>query len=290
MKKYIKLMRIHHYIKNILVFAALACSGQIFNKEKLAACFLGFFSFCLISSVVYIINDICDKDNDRKHPTKCTRPIASGAVSVKSAWILCAVLFVGAWVCNFLIFNLLGTLLLLSYFLLNLAYSFGMKNITLVDIMILVAGYIIRILYGAVVTDIPISGWLYLTVIVTASYFALGKRRNEYRNLGNGQTRKVLDSYPIGFLDKSMVVCLTLANAFYTLWSMDSKTVAFYGNNYLIFTVPIVLLITMRYSLKIERESDGDPIEVLIHDKFLLLLCMVYMFCALAILYIPRYL
>lgn len=285
MKPYLKLMRVHHYIKNFLVFAALACSGQLFNPEKLLSGIAAFVAFCMVSSVVYIINDIRDKEKDRNHPTKCKRPIAAGTVSVKGACILAVVLVVIAAVCNGLSFHLSSTLLLSLYLLLNLAYSFGLKNIPIVDVTILVAGFLIRILYGAVVTGITISNWLYLTVIALAFYFALGKRRNELKQVGDGETRQVLKAYPINFLDKNMGMCLTLANVFYALWSMDETTTSFYGNNYLVLTVPIVLLITMKYSLDIEGDSDGDPVEVLLHDKVLLALCVVYLATMFAILY-----
>jgi 4-hydroxybenzoate polyprenyltransferase len=167
-----------------------------------------------------------------------------------------------------------------------LAYSFGLKNIPIIDITILVAGFLLRILYGALVTQITISNWLYLTVIALSFYFSLGKRRNELRNISDGETRQVLKAYPINFLDKNMGMCLTLANVVYALWSMDEKTKALYNNDYLIFTVPIVLLITMKYSLVVEGESDGDPVEVLLHDKVLLSLCVLYLAVMFLILYL----
>jgi len=279
-------MRVHHYIKNFLVFAALVCSGQLFHPQKLLSGLTGFLAFCMVSSVVYIINDIRDKEKDRKHPTKCKRPIAAGTVSVKSACILAAVLLVIAVVCNCIAFHPVSSFLLALYLILNLAYSFGLKNIPIVDITILVSGFLIRILYGAVITQITISNWLYLTVIAISFYFSLGKRRNELKHIGNGETRKVLKAYPISFLDKSMGMCLTLANTFYALWSMDENTIAFYNNNYLVFTVPIVLLITMKYSMDVEGESDGDPVEVLLHDKILLTLCILYVTVMFMILYL----
>ena len=286
MKHYLKLMRVHHYIKNFLVFAALVCSGQLFHLEKLASGISGFIAFCMTSSVVYIINDIRDQEKDRKHPTKCKRPIAAGTVSVKGAWVLAAVLLLIAVVCNGIAFDLTATSLLVLYLVLNLAYSFGLKNIPIVDITILVAGFLIRILYGALVTEITISNWLYLTVIALSFYFALGKRRNELKHISEGQTRQVLKAYPISFLDKSMGMCLTLANVFYALWSMDENTTSLYNSDSLVFTVPIVLLITMKYSLDIEGESDGDPVEVLLHDKVLLVLCVLYLAIMFMILYL----
>lgn len=285
MKQYLKLMRIHHYIKNLLVFLALACSGQLLNMEKLTAAIIAFAAFCMVSSAVYIFNDIRDKEKDKNHPTKCKRPVAMGAVPVKNAAILAIILLVAAVILNCIVFNIASTLFLVLYLVINLAYSMGLKNMPIIDITILVAGFLIRIVYGAFITGINISNWLYLTVIALSFYFALGKRRNEIRNTSGGETRQVLKAYPIGFLDKSMGMCLTLANTFYALWSVDENTKSFYGNDYLIFTVPIVLLITMKYSLDIEGKSDGDPVEVLFHDKVLLVLCALYLAVMFILLY-----
>ena len=284
MKKYLKLMRIHHYLKNLLVFAALACSGLLFDGRKLLSCFLGFAAFSMISSVVYIINDIMDREKDRCHPKKCKRPIASGAVSPTQAGILAAVLFFIALICNGLIFSLPATALLFAYLILNLAYSLGLKKIPIVDVAILVSGFWIRVLYGALITGIQISDWLYLTIVMLAFFLALGKRRNELKHSKSGETRDVLKAYPITFLDKSMYMCLTLAIVFYSLWTMTAETVMAYGQ-YLVYTVPIVMLIIMKYSMDIEGDSDGDPVEVLIHDKFLMILCLIYLLSMLAILY-----
>ena len=279
LKQYFRLMRIHHYIKNLLVFAALACSGQMMDREKFLICVIGFFSFSLLSSSIYVINDIRDLENDKRHPAKCHRPLASGAVSKQGAIILAVLCFTGSMFLNSLVFNPGSTALLLLYFVLNLSYSFGLKNVPILDITILVSGFLIRILYGAFLTGITVSDWLYLTVITISFYFALGKRRNELRQTGEKNTRKVLASYSEGFLDRSMTMCITLANVFYALWTLDEKTQLLYKSRYLVFTVPLVLLITMKYSMDVEEKtSGGDPVEVLLHDP--LLLCFVVLYLA----------
>ncbi|MEE0546400.1 MAG: decaprenyl-phosphate phosphoribosyltransferase [Peptococcaceae bacterium] len=286
MNRYLKLMRVHHYMKNLLVFAALVCSGQLFVPAKLCAGVLGFFAFCATSSAIYIINDIRDCEKDRRHPTKCRRPIASGAVSVRNAACLAVVLFVLAVLFIAPVFKLSAVLLLLLYIVLNLAYSFGIKNVPIADITVLAAGFVIRVIYGAQLTEIIISNWLYLAVFAMSFYLALGKRRGELIQVTDGDTRSVLKAYPLDFLNRNMTMCLTLGNVFYALWSMDQVTTAFYHNRLLIFTVPIVLLITLKYSLTIDTASDGDPVEVLIHDRALLLLVLLYLAVMLGILYI----
>lgn len=285
MKYYIKEMRPHHWIKNILVFAALACSGHLFSASGVIKGLWGFAAFCFISSAVYFINDIRDVEKDRKHPEKCKRPIASGKIPVRNACITAGFLFLLAALCNLMVFEPVASVIIAVYFLLNLGYSLGLKNVPLLDVTILVSGFIFRILYGAIITNIEISNWLYLTVIAAAFYFSLGKRRNELKRTSPGNTRTVLNYYSEGFLDKNMYMCLALTNIFYALWSMDEKTVEAYGSRCLIWTVPIVLVICMKYSLDVEGDSDGDPVEVVIHDKVLSVLCIAYLALMLAILY-----
>lgn len=286
-KEYIRLMRVHHYIKNLLVFAPLACGRQLFLLNKFMGAFAGFMAFCMISSVVYIINDIRDQEKDRLHPTKCNRPIASGKVTPNKALILAAMLLIVTVFLEYQVFDIVSCGLLILYLFINLAYSLGLKDLPLLDVAVLTTGFLIRVMYGALITDIEISNWLYLTVITLAFYFSLGKRRNELEQMSfGGETRKVLKHYSIGFLDKNMYMCLALANVFYALWCMDTVTYSRYGVS-MVFTVPVVLLITMKYSMDVEgEEAEGDPVEVLLHDRVLLILCFSYLLMMFAILYL----
>lgn len=288
MKYYLKEMRVHHYIKNLLVFASLLCSGQFLNPGKLLPSIYAFLSFCFISSAVYFINDIRDVEKDRNHPTKRNRPIAAGQIPVRSAEVCACMLVLLAALFNCLCFHLFSTVLLLLYFLLNLGYSFGMKNIPLLDITILAAGFLIRALYGSLVTSIEMSDWMYLVILSAAFYLGLGKRRNELKRQGNDDTRAVIRKYSFSFLDSNMYICMGLVFVFYALWTMDAKTIEAYHGNRLIWTVPLVMLVFMKYSMTVEGNSDGDPVEVLIHDKVLLGLCALYLLLMFALLYIIR--
>ena len=284
-RQYIKLMRIPHYIKNLLVFLPLFFSGQIFDSRKFFVNVLVFFALSALSSVVYIINDIFDRERDSKHPAKCKRPIAAGIISIKAAVCFACFLFVVAVACNCVILNWKVSAVMLTYLLLNLGYSFGLKNIPIIDIVILVSGFILRIIYGALVNEIEISSWLYLTVFVISLFLSLGKRRNELRRYDN-TTRKVLNFYTIAFLDKSMTMCITMTNVFYALWSIDvNNTSSSLGGN-MVLTVPLVVLITMRYNMIIESDTDGDPVEVLLHDKILLGMCLLYAIFLFVLLYL----
>lgn len=285
--EYIKLMRVKHYLKNFLIFIPLLFSGEFLEFNKLFLTFLGLISFCLLSSAVYCINDIKDIESDKVHPIKRNRPLASGKISKTSAIIFMVVMFIVSIVIMFPIIkiSILPVIIELIYFILNIAYSFGLKRIPIVDVVILVSGFVIRLLFGAMITSIEISNWLYLTVMAGSFYLGFGKRRNEIIKQGD-KSRDVLKKYNKEFLDKFMYVCLILSVVFYSLWCIDTKTIERIGNNYMIWTIPLLLIIFMKYSLNVENDSFGDPVDVILNDKVLMILGVMFAILIFGILYI----
>ena len=274
MKKYLYLMRVHHYIKNILIFMPLIFSGNLTDRRKFTATLLGMIAFSLVTSAVYIINDIRDAEKDRMHPTKKNRPIASGAVTPFHAVVLMVFILIAAVVLLVVSDATAGSYtLVILYLFINVAYSMGLKDVPLLDVTILASGFLLRVLFGAVLTGTVLSG---------AFYFSLGKRRNELQKKKDGDTRKVLKYYTRDFLDKNMYMCLALLNTFYALWCKDITNA---GMEYAMWTVPIVILICMKYSLTVEGNSEGDPVEVLLHDRVLMALCVVYGIVMIGMLY-----
>ncbi len=272
LKNILKLMRIKHYLKNGLIFLPLIFNSQLFEIKPLLMTFYGFISFCLISSAVYVINDIKDVEKDRMHKIKKNRPIASGAISIKEAILLFIVLTISSLCINIFIIKEFSSILLISlYLILNIMYSLGLKNIPIIDVVILVSGFVIRVIYGASITSIEISKWLYLTVMSGSFFMWFGKRRNEIIKQGN-DSRAVLKYYTKDYLDKFMYACLVLTLMFYSLWSVDTTTTAKFGEN-MIYTIPLVMIIFMKYCLDIEGDSYGDPVDVITSDK--VLMCMV---------------
>lgn len=272
LKNILKLMRIKHYLKNGLIFLPLIFNSQLFEIKPLLMTFYGFISFCLISSAVYVINDIKDVEKDRMHKIKKNWPIASGAISIKEAILLFIVLTISSLCINIFIIKEFSSILLISlYLILNIMYSLGLKNIPIIDVVILVSGFVIRVIYGASITSIEISKWLYLTVMSGSFFMGFGKRRNEIIKQGN-DSRAVLKYYTKDYLDKFMYACLVLTLMFYSLWSVDTTTTAKFGEN-MIYTIPLVMIIFMKYCLDIEGDSYGDPVDVITSDK--VLMCMV---------------
>lgn len=279
MKAYLQLLRPKHCIKNLLVVLPLVFSGRLLDPFLLWKTVCAVLAFCVLASLVYIINDIRDVERDRQHPTKCRRPIASGAVPVSCAVAEEVVLFGILIVLSQLgQFPLKSWLCMGTYFVLNLGYSFGWKNVPILDIAILVSGFLLRMLLGTSVTGIAISGWLYLTVTSVSFYMGLGKRRGELRTVSKS-SRKVLQYYSDSFLTQNMQMCLTLTVVFYSLWSMDR------GEN-LMWTVPLVICICLKYGLTVDGNSDGDPVEVIYQDKALMALGAVFAVITLALLYL----
>lgn len=269
-KDIIKLIRVKHWIKNLLIFATMFLSRNI-TFENFYKLFIGFVAFCFMSSVVYIINDIVDKDKDAKHDVKKNRPIASGRILVKFAIFLAIFLFLISLVLNYTIsgLNLKLYLVLIGYLCLNLAYSFKLKNVVLIDVCCIVFGFILRLYYGAIISSIGVSSFLYLTVMFASFFLGFGKRRNEIMNISD-KARPILKYYNKNFLDKNMYVSLALTVTFYSLWAMSQEGLLF------LLTIPLLVLIFFKYSLIIESDSFGDPVDVLLSDRVLLLFVILY--------------
>ena len=290
MKKYIKLLRVKHYIKNYLVFLPLVFSGNFFNVHFLFIIILEFLSFSFVASAVYIFNDIQDVDKDRKHPVKKNRPLASGEVSLKSAYLVFVIMLIASLSIQVLLIKyfsfslstfIVTTLCLTIYLIINIIYSKWAKHVPIFDITILALGFLIRVYFGGYAIQIPVSNWLYLTILSLSFYLVIGKRRGEY--IKSKDTRPVLQFYNKEFLDKLMYVFLSLTLVFYSLWCVFGA-----GSNVsdlLIYSVIIVIFIVMKYSLIVESDSLADPVDVLTHDKTLIISSLIYIVYVGGILY-----
>lgn len=267
----LRLIRCKHYIKNLLLFVPLFFGGGLFDILKIKNTVIGFLSFSMAASFIYIFNDINDIERDRCHPTKCKRPIASGEISVTHAYIIAIGCLLLSGTLGIFIKVRWHYVWIVFYIILNILYSRRLKNIPLIDVMILVSGFVIRIAYGGLISYTLISAWLYMTIITGAFYLGLGKRRNELKYHKNEKTRIVMQYYNYEFLDKNMYMCMGLCNTFYALWAMG------HSNPLPMYTVPVILLILMKYSLLVESGSDADPVEVILKDKFIF---MGVMLCA----------
>ena len=275
MQNILKLLRVKHWIKNGLIFLPVIFNRSLEINDWLCG-IMGMIAFSLTASAVYIINDIRDVEKDRLHDIKKNRPIASGEVSISLAQVICVMLVVISNCLNLILAQdkLWSEIWIIIYLMLNILYSFGLKDKTIVDVVILASGFVIRVLYGGAIVAIEVSPMLILTVLMFSLYMGLGKRRNEKRKIKN-DTREVLKYYTDAFLDKNMYMCLTLGIVFYSIWSLALEN--------MIYTVCFVVIICMRYNLIIERESLGDPVDVLLSDKVLIALVIMFL-CSLVLI------
>ena len=288
MKKYLKLIRVKHYMKNILILLPAVLTQQLFCREAFFESAIGIAIFSMVSSVIYVVNDIRDVESDRQHPTKCTRPLASGEISERAAKCLVFVLVMGVifiWGGANKRFAFKYILVPLLYFVMNIAYSMKLKEYPLIDVFILMFGYVLRLVYGGILIGTGVSAWMFLTVTAAAFFLGFGKRRNEFLMYGD-TGRANLKRYTLGFLDQACLMSMTTTIVFYSLSCADMDTAVAKAGVNLLWSVPVVFIICLRYVMILHNgRSDGDPMEVLLKDKWLALLCVFYFAVLLLLLY-----
>ncbi len=283
----IKTMRIKQWVKNGLIFAALVFDRQLTNPTAFARTLAGFFLFCILSSTVYIINDIMDVEADRQHPRKKNRPIASGKLSIQAAWITAGIFLTATFICAYL---LSPAFLVISvcYFVLNLAYSIRLKHIVLIDVVILSIGFVLRVGGGVSLIQVErFSPWLYVVTFLLALYLGFGKRRAEIKLLSSSAAnhRKVLDGYSLPFLDQIMMMISGTTIIAYSLYTFSAPNLP--ANHSMMLTIPFVVYGLLRYLQLTEiQEINLAPDEVLLVDRPLQIVILLWGLCVLAIFYI----
>ena len=277
--KYFELIRVKHYIKNLIIFLPAMLTLRLTDLQTLSANIKGFIIFSLSASIIYIYNDLKDFDSDRRHPVKSSRAIASGKISFNEARIIIFVLAV--IIIALLIsekFSAKYILWPLIYIIVNILYSSGLKNFPLIDVAALSSCYVIRLWYGAALTECEVSNWMSLTMLSVSFFMGFGKRRNELRQYGKSM-RKSLNGYSADFLDKSLQIMLTSSIIFYSLMCADKDTFIARSGVNLLWSVPVVIVICLRYLMLVESaKSDGDPTSIILRDKILIILCFGYIF------------
>jgi 4-hydroxybenzoate polyprenyltransferase len=288
MLSYIKLVRVPQWIKNFFVFVPLLFSQHIFNKTYFLPVLIAFFMFCLVSSIVYIFNDIVDIEADRAHPTKKDRPLPSGLISIQNAVITIVVfavlvgLFLPALNIKFMIF-------LLSYFLLNIFYTFIFKHIVLLDIFSLAAGFMLRVMAGAFVISVEVSSWLILTTMFISLFLGIMKRRSELVLVNddpNKNTRKVLASYSLNFTDQMATIAAAGVIICYALYTVSERTMKIFNTDNMIYTTPFVVFGIFRYMFLVYMNKKGEnTVEIMLTDIPMIMNVVLYIVAIIFIIY-----
>jgi len=278
MSNYIRLMRPKSWLKNVFVFVPIAFALEFIQWDKMLNTIIAFAAFCVVTSAVYIFNDICDKERDAAHPVKCKRPIASGAVKKPIAYVLMILLMLIGFAVAYII-NILVCVFAAAYVLVNVLYSIWLKHMPIYDCFCIAAGFVIRVFAGAASYGGAFSEWLFLTTVAMSLFMAFGKRRGELIKTDGASTRAVLERYNVGFLNGIVFTCAGLSIMFYSLWALTRGA-------YMIYTVPLIIFIVCNYLLLItDRDSHGDPTSVIFASKTLIVACLVYAILTVGLLY-----
>lgn len=286
----LRLMRIKQWIKNLFLFIPLFFAGQLFNYAALQSLLTGFLCFSLVASAVYIINDYNDIASDKAHPEKCNRPLASGELSIPFAFSLLLVLVATgltmAWYLDWVFFTILTL-----YLTVNLAYSYGLKNIALLDLFIIAFGFMLRVLSGGVLADVAISKWLVIMVFLLALFLALAKRRDDlvlYRKSGR-QLRKSIKHYNLEFLGACLTLLSGIIMVSYIMYTISEEVVRRMDSEYLYLTSVFVIAGMMRYlQITMVENNSGSPTKILYTDNFIRFTILGWIICFYAILYMPK--
>jgi 4-hydroxybenzoate polyprenyltransferase len=283
-------LRPRQWVKNLFVFAAVIFSQKLFTPLIWPAAG-AFVIFCALSGAMYLINDVADADKDRLHPVKRHRPIAAGTLSRGAAITLAVALLLASLAASFRLSWRFG-LVALAYGALLVAYSAWLKHLVILDVLTLAVGFVLRAVAGAEAVHVDISGWLVICTILIALFLALGKRRHEYLTLKGAAAahRPILSEYSEGFLDQMISVVTASTVTAYALYTMSPETVAKFHTHLLPLTLPFVLYGIFRYLyLLYRRELGGNPSDLLVNDKALLVNAVLWMLALIVIIYSPSW-
>jgi 4-hydroxybenzoate polyprenyltransferase len=280
-------LRPHQWTKNLVVFAALALSKHLFELDPFLRTLLAFAVFCGLSGAIYLVNDVADVERDRLHPLKRMRPVATGALSVPGALAAAAVLGVVCLALS-LVLGVPFAVCAALYLALNLLYSFRLKEVVILDVIAISLGFVIRAVAGAVAIAVRISDWLLVCTILLALFLALSKRRHELTSLNDSASdhRKILSEYSPYLLDQMIAVVTASCLMAYAFYTMAPETVEKYRTDRLAWTIPFVLYGIFRYLYLVHlKDQGGNPTEILLTDRPLLVDVFLWVLAIIAIVY-----
>ena len=281
----LKTARPHEWVKNVLVFAGLLFSGQVTDPWAVGQAVLTFVAFCAISSAGYFVNDLNDVELDRQHPKKRFRPIAAGQLSIPAAWVLAAVLAAGALALAFLAVGWEVGLMVTGYGVIQMGYSFGLKQIVIIDVMTLAALFILRVMAGAEAVDTTASEWLILCTGALACFLGFTKRRQEaVSELHEGtSSRPVLEHYSLPFLDQMVAMVTTATVISYAIYTVYSPLIG----SRMMLTIPPVVYGIFRYLYLIyDRSDDRSTAAIVAEDRGMIAAGAVFALAAFLLLYV----
>jgi len=266
---WLRAMRPKQWVKNVLVLAAPVAAGQLFAPSVLIPSIWAFFAFSLVSASIYLINDIRDVDADRLHPKKRFRPIAAGELSPTVAWVMAAVAVAAALTIGFWVAPLLGSVLAF-YWVLQVCYSFFLKNQPIIDLAMVAAGFLLRAVAGGVASGLALSQWFLLVASFGSLFMVAGKRYSELKELGNeAGTRASLERYTKSYLREVWSVSIAIVIMSYSLWAFELPGPQPWGVSWSAISIAPFTLALLRYAMKVDQGKAGEPEDVVLSDRTL---------------------
>lgn len=282
-KDILKLIRVKQWVKNAFVLAPLLFSLQFTEIDSIIKAGLAFAAFCLVSSVVYVMNDILDRKKDALHPKKKNRPIASGRISPWSGGVIAAILLALSFVSVLILGNIKTALVIGIYVAMNVLYSYKLKQLVLIDVLIIAFGFILRVYAGAYAIEVPVSSFIFMATLFLSLFLGFTKRKGELIRSGS-EGRAVLEKYSLKVIDQYIIISATLTIMCYALYTLEPSTIARFSTNRLIYSVIFVIYGMFRYVYILDKdESIEDPTDSLYKDKGLVGVCLLYVLYVLAI-------
>ena len=294
MKNVIKLIRPQQWLKNVFVFMPLFFGGELLNPTKSVGALMAFLAFCFAASSIYCLNDLIDVEADRRHPVKCKRPIASGVVSIAVARMLTIVLLllsVAISTSGYLLMdmNMYVPLIILSYWLMNVAYCRWLKRYAIIDVCIVAAGFVLRILVGGVATGIVVSKWLVLMTFLLTLFMSFAKRRDDVLRMEQtGEApRQNTSRYNREFINQAITITAAVTLVCYIMYTVSPEVVARFHTDYLYLTTVFVLVGLLRYiQLTVVDNRSGDPTKLIFRDRFTQCIALAWGLSFLLIIYL----
>lgn len=280
-------LRPHQWTKNLIVLAALIFAQRLFHVPSLVAGIEAFLLFCLLSGAVYLVNDLVDLEGDRKHPVKSQRPLAAGRLPIPTAVVAASVGVAGGLTGSFALSFSFG-MSALAYVALIFGYSLFLKNVVIVDVLVVSLGFVLRAMAGALAIDVNFSTWLLICTLLLALFLALNKRRHELTLLAGEAAghRRILGEYSPYLLDQMIAVVTASTVVSYALYTQAPETVSKFGTDRLVWTVPFVLYGIFRYLYLVhKREEGGNPSRIFLNDRPLLVTVGLWTAAVIAIIY-----
>jgi 4-hydroxybenzoate polyprenyltransferase len=282
-------VRPEQWTKNLVVFAALLFGRQLFEPRAVGTSAAAFAIFCALSGAVYLVNDVVDREADRQHPRKARRPIAAGELAPSVALVTAGVLACGSLAAAAFIGSRFFAAAA-TYLVLFMLYSGPLKHAVILDVLTIAIGFVLRAVAGALAIDVPISHWLLVCTILLALFLALAKRRHELVMLAEGATshRRILEEYTAYLLDQMIAIVGAATIMGYALYTVSAETIAKFGTDRLLFTLPFPIYGLFRYLYLVhQKQGGGSPADMLLQDRPLLACVLLWALSVIVILYRP---